>query len=142
MIHRTCGQDRLSATFPQVDMGIGGGHDKQPPPIRPSGRQDLNLRPLDPQSSALPSCATSRPPPKEPGQLSARAMRAHDPRVGRTGGHDVTAQLPRSVLTGHEADGRMSTSKIAVGRYNEQQAFGMSTAPLTRPSIGAAPRIR
>ena len=30
---------------------------------RPSGRQDLNLRPLDPQSSALPSCATSRPPP-------------------------------------------------------------------------------
>ena len=25
-----------------------------------SGRQDLNLRPLDPQSSALPSCATSR----------------------------------------------------------------------------------
>src|SRR4051812_32260704 len=29
--------------------------------LRPSGRQDLNLRPLDPQSSALPSCATSRP---------------------------------------------------------------------------------
>ncbi len=26
----------------------------------PSGRQDLNLRPLDPQSSALPNCATSR----------------------------------------------------------------------------------
>ena len=25
-----------------------------------SGRQDLNLRPLDPQSSALPSCATPR----------------------------------------------------------------------------------
>ncbi len=25
-----------------------------------SGRQDLNLRPLDPQSSALPGCATSR----------------------------------------------------------------------------------
>jgi hypothetical protein len=28
-----------------------------------SGRQDSNLRPLDPQSSALPSCATSRPRP-------------------------------------------------------------------------------
>ncbi|GAA2282364.1 hypothetical protein GCM10010149_28800 [Nonomuraea roseoviolacea subsp. roseoviolacea] len=28
--------------------------------VSPSGRQDLNLRPLDPQSSALPSCATSR----------------------------------------------------------------------------------
>ena len=25
-----------------------------------SEREDLNLRPLDPQSSALPSCATSR----------------------------------------------------------------------------------
>ena len=25
-----------------------------------SGRQDLNLRPLDPQSSALPDCATPR----------------------------------------------------------------------------------
>src|SRR5664279_3484804 len=31
------------------------------PPTSPSGRQDLNLRPLDPQSSALPNCATSRP---------------------------------------------------------------------------------
>ncbi len=31
-------------------------------PLQPSGRQDLNLRPLDPQSSALPSCATSRHP--------------------------------------------------------------------------------
>jgi integrase len=27
-----------------------------------SGRPDLNRRPLDPQSSALPNCATSRPP--------------------------------------------------------------------------------
>ena len=26
-----------------------------------SGREDLNLRPLDPQSSALPDCATPRP---------------------------------------------------------------------------------
>ncbi|SVB06636.1 uncharacterized protein METZ01_LOCUS159490, partial [marine metagenome] len=25
-----------------------------------SGREDLNLRPLDPQSSTLPDCATSR----------------------------------------------------------------------------------
>ena len=31
-------------------------------PVTLSGRQDLNLRPLDPQSSALPSCATSRHP--------------------------------------------------------------------------------
>ena len=38
---------------------------KQKPPARGryfalSGCQDLNLRPLDPQSSALPSCATAR----------------------------------------------------------------------------------
>jgi hypothetical protein len=33
-------------------MGIGDGRDKRPPPIRPSGRQDLNLRPLDPQITA------------------------------------------------------------------------------------------
>jgi hypothetical protein len=33
----------------------------------------------------------------------------------------------------------MSVSKMAVGKYNEQQAFGMSTTPLIRPSIGAAP---
>src|SRR5947209_5790096 len=31
-----------------------------PPAPLPSGRQDLNLRPPDPQSGALPSCATSR----------------------------------------------------------------------------------
>jgi hypothetical protein len=30
------------------------------PAISLSGRRDLNPRPLDPQSSALPSCATSR----------------------------------------------------------------------------------
>lgn len=35
--------------------------------FRPSGRQDLNLRPLDPQSSALPNCATSRPHHRFPG---------------------------------------------------------------------------
>ena len=43
---------------------------------QPSGRQDLNLRPLDPQSSALPSCATSRPLPQEPCQRSARVSPA------------------------------------------------------------------
>ena len=43
-----------------------GAPEKLRNPCRPvktwSGRQDLNLRPLDPQSSALPSCATSRCP--------------------------------------------------------------------------------
>src|SRR5690606_41186135 len=49
--------------FPLVDRPMGGPPQCEEPPITPSGRQDLNLRPLDPQSSALPSCATSRPPP-------------------------------------------------------------------------------
>src|SRR5215470_1138157 len=40
-----------------------------------SGRQDLNLRPLDPQSSALPSCATSRSPgPAGRGQVEITAV--------------------------------------------------------------------
>ena len=44
--------------------------------LRPSGRQDLNLRPLDPQSSALPSCATSRPRPRGARAQPSAAMRA------------------------------------------------------------------
>ncbi len=36
------------------------GSDVQNPIFYWSGRQDLNLRHLDPQSSALPSCATAR----------------------------------------------------------------------------------
>jgi len=36
----------------------------------------------------------------------------------------------------------MSKSNIAVGRYSEQHAFGMSTTPETRPSIGAEPSSR
>jgi hypothetical protein len=36
----------------------------------------------------------------------------------------------------------MSKSKIAVGTYSEQQALGMSTMPLIRPSMGAEPSSR
>ena len=53
---------RSPGAFPQVDSEKGGPSVRKNRPSRPSGRQDLNLRPLDPQSSALPSCATSRPP--------------------------------------------------------------------------------
>ncbi len=57
-----------------------------------SGRQDLNLRPLDPQSSALPSCATSRCP-SDLGFPQARRAREqyrtpsgdHEPLTGRSG---------------------------------------------------------
>ena len=44
-----------------------------------SGRRDLNPRPLDPQSSALPNCATSRSR-RAPGATAAH--RVPDPRVG------------------------------------------------------------
>jgi integrase len=66
---------RLRMPSPACSAGRGGrrGELRLPPrkqnSRRPSdlrlplsGRQDLNLRPLDPQSSALPSCATSRVP--------------------------------------------------------------------------------
>ncbi len=43
--------ERAGTRFPKYPLS-------QPTSL--SGRQDLNLRPLDPQSSALPSCATSR----------------------------------------------------------------------------------
>ena len=45
---------------------IEKGPERNPEPLLTwtfwSGRPDLNRRPLDPQSSALPNCATSRPP--------------------------------------------------------------------------------
>lgn len=47
-----------------------------------SGRQDLNLRPLDPQSSALPSCATSRYPSDlgfPPGRTRMRTIPHSEP---------------------------------------------------------------
>ena len=56
--------------------------------------------------------------------------------------YDETAHDPRSADVGPAVDGVMSKSKIAVGRYSEQQALGMSTTPLTLPSIGAAPSSR
>jgi hypothetical protein len=52
-------QDRLSAKKDPLTWGFV--HRQRA--LYWSGRQDSNLRPLDPQSSALPSCATSRPRP-------------------------------------------------------------------------------
>jgi hypothetical protein len=57
-------------------------------------------------------------------------------------GQLVFAADPRSAETGPSLLGRTSKSKMAVGRYSEQQAFGMSTTPDTRPSIGAEPSSR
>ncbi len=51
-------------------------------PFALSGRQDLNLRPLDPQSSALPSCATSRCPSDLGFPLVERAWKQYRTRVG------------------------------------------------------------
>ena len=55
-------EDRSNPGFRSWKTTQGGIPSHGIPPCRLSGRQDLNLRPLDPQSSALPNCATSRPP--------------------------------------------------------------------------------
>jgi hypothetical protein len=54
----------------------------------------------------------------------------------------VFAAVPRSPTLGPSLVGRMSKSNMPVGRYSEQHAFGMSTTPDTRPSIGADPSSR
>ena len=50
------------------------------PPQRQSGRLDLNQRPLRPERSALPDCATARGGPK--GSVAVRAGAALSPRIG------------------------------------------------------------
>jgi hypothetical protein len=42
---------------------------------------------------------------------------------------------------GSVVDGSRSPSKVDVGSYSVQQAFGTSTMPLMRPSTGAVPRM-
>jgi hypothetical protein len=56
--------------------------------------------------------------------------------------YPVVAQRPRSARSGPSVEGRMSKSKIAVGRYSVAHGLGTSTTPLKRPSIGAAPSSR
>jgi hypothetical protein len=42
-----------TTVFPQVETAMAGSLMVREPPISPSGRQDLNLRPLDPLSAGL-----------------------------------------------------------------------------------------
>ena len=65
----------LSNIFAKLDVGSRTA----------AAAQDLNLRPLDPQSSALPSCATSRSSP------ASRAQRAYP--VSREASIDPGARL-------------------------------------------------
>ena len=69
-----------------------------------SGRQDSNLRPLDPQSSALPGCATPRPnrlslpkgpfsPIERPLASPSPASSSRDPRAMRSAS-DCRTSLP------------------------------------------------
>ena len=52
-----------------------------------SGRPDLNRRPLDPQSSALPNCATSRPSMTDPMTIAQRGAASRQrPGPGRAEG--------------------------------------------------------
>ena len=70
----------LEATSPYWRNGLLPAH-------TPSGRPDLNRRPLDPQSSALPNCATSRPSTTDPMTIAQRAA-APCQRPGRGGPGD------------------------------------------------------
>jgi Kef-type K+ transport system membrane component KefB len=54
----------------------------------------------------------------------------------------VIGEMIAGVVLGPSLLGRMSKSNIPVGRYSEQHAFGMSTMPEMRPSIGADPSRR
>src|SRR5262245_53578352 len=51
------------------------------------------------------------------------------------------ASAPETILVGPFAFGRMSNSNISVGIARVQQALGISTIPLMRPSTGAVPKI-
>src|SRR4051812_17695330 len=68
---------------------------------QPSGRQDLNLRPLDPQSSALPSCATSR---------SRRYLRTGPPTLSHLGSTPHVRFPPASALRTPAAPASRTTS--------------------------------
>lgn len=51
------------------------------------------------------------------------------------------SMLPSRYLTGPEAFGLMSNSKICVGSHRVAQALGTSTTPLIWPCTGAVPRM-
>ena len=88
------------------------GHPKMAPHLRfpRSGRQDLNLRPLDPQSSALPSCATAR------GTADCTRSAAADGRPNR-----VQTTVPRRV--------KPSLSRFCAQRTVWRTAFAARGAP-------------
>jgi hypothetical protein len=68
----------LSGSFQQVEMLMGGPRRREPP-IMPSGRQDVNLRPLDPRSAGSAPAPTTLLP-----RGGRTALRAHSasPSVG------------------------------------------------------------
>jgi len=62
-------------------------------------------------------------------------------RIRRHCGQLAVASLPRSAATGPSAFGVMSNSKASIGTASVQQALGMSTIALIRPSHGAQLRM-
>jgi len=121
----------------EPDAGVPGMDRRWLPTLRPEGSPAASGAPVVPEPGAGPGqgarpAVTGASPPGRTGT----------PRCAHGSRQSVTALLPRSVLLGPSAVGRMSKSKMAVGRYSEQQALGMSTTPLMRPSIGAAPSSR
>jgi hypothetical protein len=87
-----------------------------------SGRQDLNLRPLDPQSSALPSCATSRYP-SDQGIPRSNAHR-NDTALGRV----ITNLFPRRV--------RLGAIDLKHGSTLDRRPPDQGSTPTDRPDDG------
>jgi len=70
------------------------------PAVLPSGWRDLNPRPLDPQSSALPNCATARPPSRDhAGRFGALKLYLTPHLVPGERFEPVRAHLPESRST-------------------------------------------
>src|SRR3954447_21261914 len=106
-----------------------------------SGRQDLNLRPPDPQSGALPSCATSRSAVTLSQRLSALALLPHPYRDldRRPGEVEVLAQatLDEAPVPGLEEAGREQheAGRTGVGLGREQHPRRLP-APRRRRRLG------
>ncbi len=113
-----------------------------PAPRRGPRRRRLAARLATRRPHALRVACRGRAPLRARSESSSRtAGRDRGPAAARRG-QEVTQTCPRSRRCGPCPPGRMSSSKISVGRNTEQQALGMSTTPPMRPSMGEVPRMR
>ena len=117
-------------------------------PIRPNSQRPLQNSTAPTQNNAKPNIAVSSAQDRLDARSRERSAggspgKGHRPAPGdrRSIQLVLATSAPETAFVGPEAFGRMSKSKISVGIARVQQAFGMSTMPLIRPSTGAVPRI-